>query len=268
MDLSNSDLAGQSHPTNNLNGGAHDDYEEASVSRDADDKCVLSNVDVHLQSCLIESKSFQKWNTVSCKMIRRSRLLQGLETEALSRLASADRSERAQIESGVSLDQLLDTVKMELAIETYRHLPLIVRAKLENWTIQRSEILLGERLSKAPKSQQGFSGVYLASYRRLDVVVKIWEGDLLVQSKELQSIHSEITVLAQIRHPNVVVFIGACIESQACAIVTEFMPGGSLQALLDRKNEEGDGRPWRLGLHAWTIGSLRPCCFAVAMASS
>ena len=224
---------------------------------------IVDSTDVEVQimpSSAKSSKTHHIWNIIAWKILKRSRLLQGLETEALSRLASADRNEQAQMESGNAGDLLSDTAKMDKAVETYRHLPLIVRAKLENWTIDRAEIQIGKRLSKSPMPTRGQTGVYAASYRRLDVVVKVWEGDLLVHSSALQSIHSELTVLAQLRHPHILVFIGASIESQSCAIVTEFMHGGNLQELLDRSNEDPDGRPWRPGRRRtlqWALDLLR-----------
>jgi serine/threonine protein kinase len=212
-----------------------------------------------MSSIASDAKAEAHWKTFVWKFAKRKRLLKGLEREALSRLASADMNERAHMEAG-NFDHIADTAKMELAVETYRLLPLIIRAKLENWTIDSAELQLGKRLTKSPAPAHGQAGLHEASYRRLDVAVKIWEGDLLVHSAALQSIHSELTVLAQLRHPNIIVFIGASIESQSCAIVTEFMHGGSLQELLDRNNNDGDGRPWRPGRRRtllWALDLLR-----------
>lgn len=47
-----------------------------------------------------------------------------------------------------------------------------------------------------------------------------------------------IKIMSQIRHPNVVEFIGCCVEDDHKIIVYEFMEGGSLAALLDDKMSE------------------------------
>ena len=39
-------------------------------------------------------------------------------------------------------------------------------------------------------------------------------------------------VLASLRHPNCVLFLGVTVVRPACALVTEFMAGGSVAALM------------------------------------
>ena len=46
----------------------------------------------------------------------------------------------------------------------------------------------------------------------------------------------EIAIMSNLRHPNLLLFIGACLEPQHIAIVTEYLPMGSLQDVLFAKN--------------------------------
>lgn len=52
----------------------------------------------------------------------------------------------------------------------------------------------------------------------------------------LQDFRKEVALMAKLKHPNVVQFLGACIDYPNLAIVTQFMPRGSLFNLLHRSS--------------------------------
>ena len=51
-------------------------------------------------------------------------------------------------------------------------------------------------------------------------------------SKDFQK---EISILSELRHPNVILMLGVCVPPDPCAIVTELFERGSLQHVLDSK---------------------------------
>ena len=55
-----------------------------------------------------------------------------------------------------------------------------------------------------------------------------------VSTKELSSLENEINLLRSFRHPNIVRYIGTEVTPFALSIFLEYVPGGSLKALIDK----------------------------------
>eukprot|EP01136_Pigoraptor_vietnamica_P022676 Opistho-1_new@6154 len=55
-------------------------------------------------------------------------------------------------------------------------------------------------------------------------------------TKEKRTLINEIEIISMLRHPNVVTFMGACIEPPNILVVTEYMENGSLYDLIARKD--------------------------------
>jgi serine/threonine protein kinase len=58
----------------------------------------------------------------------------------------------------------------------------------------------------------------------------------------LQEFKDEVDIMARLRHPNVVLFMGAVMQAHQLAIVTQFIPRGSLFRLLHRSKADLDPR--------------------------
>jgi hypothetical protein len=81
--------------------------------------------------------------------------------QALLRLSSADCSSSSSSSSCGGTD---GDGKMQLAVDSYRVLPLAVRARIENWHVDRAELVLGARLGRATRR---------ATYKWTDVACKV-----------------------------------------------------------------------------------------------
>lgn len=57
-----------------------------------------------------------------------------------------------------------------------------------------------------------------------------------------QEFKDEVDIMARLRHPNVVLFMGAVTRPNQLAIVTQFIPRGSLYRLLHRAKADLDPR--------------------------
>uniref|UniRef100_A0A7S4UJM5 Protein kinase domain-containing protein n=1 Tax=Alexandrium monilatum TaxID=311494 RepID=A0A7S4UJM5_9DINO len=115
------------------------------------------------------------------------------------------------------------------------------KAKQENWFIRPEEVKIGDLLSETFKSQV-FKGEWMGS----QVVVKLPKvygkeeaAREDVNNKDLESelIH-EIELLSSVRHPDLVLFLGACLQDEAVMFVIEYVEGGDLERFYMRKRRE------------------------------
>lgn len=99
--------------------------------------------------------------------------------------------------------------------------PFNIRGRAEWWELKHSEILLYEKLA------EGGNGIInKASWRGLKCVVKCLKHNN--NDIEYQDMINEISVISHLRHPNLVLFLGACTITDPLLLLYEFMPHGSL----------------------------------------
>jgi serine/threonine protein kinase len=104
----------------------------------------------------------------------------------------------------------------------------------EKWSLRRSEIHLKEKLSETLKSD-----IFFAEWRGSKVVAK--QTKLVTPADDfdlqLELLH-EIKILSTVRHPDLVLFLGACLDDGPLTIISEFMPDGDLETHFSRKRKE------------------------------
>eukprot|EP01127_Copromyxa_protea_P021938 TRINITY_DN7674_c0_g1_i1.p1 TRINITY_DN7674_c0_g1~~TRINITY_DN7674_c0_g1_i1.p1 ORF type:complete len:569 (-),score=106.76 TRINITY_DN7674_c0_g1_i1:7-1713(-) len=76
-----------------------------------------------------------------------------------------------------------------------------------------------------------FGVVWSGNCRGMDVAVKILNNQSLDENG-LKEFEKEVSFMRQLRHPNIVLFMGACLDIGHLAIVTEFLPKGDLHTIL------------------------------------
>lgn len=115
--------------------------------------------------------------------------------------------------------------RLEKVIESSRILnkPLL---PFDEWNIDFSEITIGARVGI------GFFGeVFRCIWNGTEVAVKVFlEQDL--NEENIEDFANEISILSRIRHPNVILFLGACTTPPRLSVITEFMEMGSLYHLI------------------------------------
>jgi len=102
------------------------------------------------------------------------------------------------------------------------------RIPKESWAIDFEDLQLSESIGCG-----GFGEVYLGKWGGVDVAVKrIWcsQKD---QDEVIASFKVEIAVLTALRHPNIVLFLGACTVYPNLCFVMEYVQGGNLRKLLN-----------------------------------
>ncbi|VVA96689.1 unnamed protein product [Arabis nemorensis] len=106
--------------------------------------------------------------------------------------------------------------------------------------------ILWEDLTIGEQIGQGSCGtVYHGLWFGSDVAVKVFSKQ--EYSEEIiTSFRQEVSLMKRLRHPNVLLFMGAVTSPQRLCIVTEFLPRGSLFRLLQRNTSKLD---WRRRIH-------------------
>ncbi|KAM3694031.1 hypothetical protein ACJW31_07G029800 [Castanea mollissima] len=106
--------------------------------------------------------------------------------------------------------------------------------RFDDWTIDLRKLNMGDAFA-----QGAFGKLYRGTYNGEDVAIKILErpeNDLgRAQLMETQ-FQQEVMMLATLKHPNIVRFIGACRKPMLWCIVTEYAKGGSVRQFLTRRS--------------------------------
>ncbi|CAA0832422.1 protein tyrosine kinase family protein [Striga hermonthica] len=102
--------------------------------------------------------------------------------------------------------------------------------------IPLEDITLGERIGLG-----SYGEVYHGDWHGTEVAVKRFL-DQDITGESLEEFKSEVRIMKRVRHPNVVLFMGAVTRPPHLSIVTEFLPRGSLYRLLHRPNNQLDER--------------------------
>lgn len=103
----------------------------------------------------------------------------------------------------------------------------LTSANLCRWVIQYEEIEVGEHIGTG-----SYGIVYRGKWKGLDVAVKRIIKQKLDERTMLE-FRAEMAFLSELHHPNIVLFVGACVKKPNLAIVTEFVTRGSLKSILE-----------------------------------
>lgn len=105
--------------------------------------------------------------------------------------------------------------------------PLVrIASKKYHWTVDYPEIGFGPQIGSG-----GFGIVYKGTWRGIDVAVKCLKGE--VQEDELSVFMHEVNVMSRLRHQNILLFVGACLDGPQACFLTEYIPHGNLRKVLD-----------------------------------
>lgn len=130
----------------------------------------------------------------------------------------------SQVGSRTSFD-LIDLSQEGLASYAQR-----INQSLQNWQIALDEVTLIRLIGTGASSE-----VWLGSYRKTAVAVKKIRMER-VESGVFKEFGREVAALVQLRHPNLVLFMGAYLGTPL-SVITEYCAGGDLYHLLHRDND-------------------------------
>ncbi|XP_011024259.1 PREDICTED: serine/threonine-protein kinase CTR1-like isoform X3 [Populus euphratica] len=98
--------------------------------------------------------------------------------------------------------------------------------KEEDLDVPWSELLLKKKIGSG-----SFGTVYHADWRGSEVAVKILEEQEF-HTERFEEFLSEVSIMKRLRHPNIVLFMGAVTQPPNLSIVMEYLSRGSLHKLL------------------------------------
>jgi len=128
-------------------------------------------------------------------------------------------------------NQLFDTTPMPVDPENAVSSMFFDQAWRDTWAIDFRSLVFGPRIGAG-----GFGEVYKAKFKNEMVAVKTLQK---VEDDDPQAVIAEFMVemklMSKLKHPNIVLFLGAAIVNPNLAIVLEFMPGGSLYRAIHRR---------------------------------
>lgn len=104
------------------------------------------------------------------------------------------------------------------------------------WEIFWDELNIGERIGLG-----SYGEVYRGDWHGTEIAVKKFL-DQDISGDALMEFGTEVRLMKRMRHPNVVLFMGAVMKAPNLSIVTEFLPRGSLYRLIHRSNNQLDER--------------------------
>jgi mitogen-activated protein kinase kinase kinase 9 len=87
------------------------------------------------------------------------------------------------------------------------------------------EIDFDELIFESQISEGGYGIIYKGLWRETTVAIKMFK---IESDSAVRDFFSECAAMEALRHPNVVMFLGACTKSPNFAIILEFCSRGSL----------------------------------------
>ncbi|XP_068664747.1 probable serine/threonine-protein kinase SIS8 isoform X2 [Aristolochia californica] len=138
-------------------------------------------------------------------------------------------SERSGTSNFLGNSDMVSTWNKVLQSSSILNRPLL---PFEEWNIDFSELTVGTRVGIG-----SFGEVFRGIWNGTDVAIKIFlEQDLTAENME--DFCNEISILSRLRHPNVILFLGACTQPPHLSMVTEYMEMGSLYYLIHMSGQK------------------------------
>eukprot|EP00922_Rhytidocystis_sp_ex-Travisia-forbesii_P022643 GHVS01033141.1.p1 GENE.GHVS01033141.1~~GHVS01033141.1.p1 ORF type:complete len:769 (-),score=275.73 GHVS01033141.1:115-2421(-) len=110
-----------------------------------------------------------------------------------------------------------------------------------DWEVDPSELIVEEHIGAGATSE-----VFRGSWRGTDVAIKKLNIPQQLSMKAFKDFQRELSIVLLLRHPNLVLFMGASCRSKPFLVITEYCAGGTLFQLLhgnpDSFTEGGGGQ--------------------------
>ncbi|PWA59892.1 serine/threonine/dual specificity protein kinase, catalytic domain-containing protein [Artemisia annua] len=137
-----------------------------------------------------------------------------------SHAPGSERNETDKLEANVDM---IETWNKLLESSSFGNEPWF---PYNEWNIEYSELTVGSRVGI------GFFGeVFRGTWNGIEVAIKVLL-EQEVTAENIEDFCNEISILSRLRHPNVILFLGACTVPPHFSLITEYMDMGSLYYLI------------------------------------
>jgi hypothetical protein len=128
---------------------------------------------------------------------------------------------------------------LRLAMQSHNSFKQLQQRREQQWEIKREEIIFTSK----DVGRGAFGVVYKGTVWGTPVAIKVLAGYNMdnpsARESALSDLKKEVSILSQLRHPNTVLYIGACTQSPDVCIVTEWCARGTLEELLNNHDYHG-----------------------------
>ncbi|RRT74846.1 hypothetical protein B296_00006600 [Ensete ventricosum] len=188
---------------------------------------------------LVQAMELQRWKTEEGKRLEEARLAEEAalalaEREKAKRMAAIETAEASkriaelEAQKRVSAEMLAvqEAEEKNAAFDALSHTNLRYR----RYTIEEIEVATENFVENRKIGEGGYGPVYRGTLDHTPVAIKVLRPDAAQGRSQFQQ---EVEILCCIRHPNMVLLLGACPE-YGC-LVYEYMANGSLEDRLCRR---------------------------------
>eukprot|EP01062_Namystynia_karyoxenos_P025375 TRINITY_DN19985_c0_g2_i1.p1 TRINITY_DN19985_c0_g2~~TRINITY_DN19985_c0_g2_i1.p1 ORF type:complete len:698 (+),score=176.96 TRINITY_DN19985_c0_g2_i1:84-2096(+) len=146
----------------------------------------------------------------------------------LERLIDLSNGESCVYLRFASLTRASESMVQRPAEESAECLPGVRSHILQQYGISPAEVTLSSHLL----GSGSFGNVYQGSFQETPVAVKVRKADIPATEDEIIEWKLEVKVMTRLRHPNVLLLIGACFQQSELMIVTELCDRGTLRDVI------------------------------------
>ncbi|KAJ1470080.1 kinase-like domain-containing protein [Baffinella frigidus] len=177
-----------------------------------------------------------------------------LEQQSPGEFSDTDRSEgqRSRSDSDVSATpRLLHPCRANwILVDAYRVMPLHIRSQAEQWELPRQELEFRSKIG-AGRGGVAYQCSWRANFSMVDQLSPEW-NDMI----------SELSTISHLRHPNLVLFLGACTREGPLIILNEYLPGGNLEDYLNSRPRARGSYKVKLSVAlGWGLDLARAICY-------
>ncbi|KAK9136155.1 hypothetical protein Syun_015485 [Stephania yunnanensis] len=205
---------------------------EPVMPTDTDMKTSVGNQNVMLPSVLDNISEAMDVSVVNHSRLigDKDLVLESDEDRLDSVMKSVNQSELDSylVPNGKDAESMLENEGASRNVTNARYLNLEPSLAMDWLEISWDELHIKERVGAG-----SFGTVHRAEWHGSDVAVKV----LFIKDfndDQLKEFLREVSIMKRVRHPNVVLFMGAVTKRPHLSIVTEYLPRGSLYRLLNR----------------------------------
>ncbi|UPR02700.1 serine/threonine-protein kinase [Chloropicon primus] len=105
----------------------------------------------------------------------------------------------------------------------------VQQTSVADWEVDPDKLLLSKKVG-----QGGFGAIHKGTFNGDVVAIKYIKSDFNKEFEYIKEFAQEISIISELKHENIVEFIGACTKGERVCIIYEFMGNGNLKSFLQK----------------------------------